>query len=220
LVAHVRQIEPNWQPTWTWTSTTTPVEAQIRFHEIRAQEARDRLIELANSGALPILRGPRSPLHRAIEDAAIEAYRDKEGLFDLFRHPQGVVAIGVIDGQHYFGVNSTSPAYTSKDRAGAMDMRDRIVRDDPYLRMQAERGERPTDAFFHAEVTLLLRAAKKNGDTLVGRTVELFVDEMFCNNCRQILPKVALELGNPTVIVRDRIGREITIRDGISLRGR
>jgi hypothetical protein len=178
------------------------------------------LIELAASGALPILRGPRSPLHRAIEQAAIEAYRDKEGLFDMFRHPGGVVAIAVMDGRNYFGVNSTSLAYTSKDAAAANDMRDRVTRYDPDLRMHAEHGERPTDAFYHAETTVLLRAAKENGNTLAGRTIEVYVDADFCNNCKTILPKVALELGNPTVTVRAPLGQTFIVRDGISVRRR
>jgi len=96
-------------------------------------------------------------------------------------------------------------------------MRDRVTENDPYLKMRAERGLMPTNAFFHAETTAVLRAAKEYGGTLAGRTFHVFVDREFCNNCQQILPKVLLKLGNPTLTVIDHLGRKFTLRDGIIL---
>jgi hypothetical protein len=78
-------------------------------------------------------------------------------------------------------------------------------------------GQKPTDAFFHAETTVLLRAARENGGTLAGRTLEVVVDGRLCPSCEIVLPKVALELGNPTITFTDRIGRRLTVRDGILL---
>jgi hypothetical protein len=75
-------------------------------------------------------------------------------------------------------------------------------------------GQMPANALFHAEATSLLRAARANGGTLAGRTIEIFVDDEICNNCKLILPKVAAELGNPTVTVTDNVGQKLTMRDG------
>jgi hypothetical protein len=72
----------------------------------------------------------------------------------------------------------------------------------------------PNNAVFHAETTVLLRAARENGGALAGRTLEIYVDGEVCNNCEIVLPKVAFELGNPTVTVIDNVGRTLTMRDG------
>jgi hypothetical protein len=61
---------------------------------------------------------------------------------------------------------------------------------------------------------VLIRAARENGGTLAGRTLEVEVDARLCNSCREMLPKIALQLGNPTVKFTDRIGQRLTVRDG------
>jgi hypothetical protein len=75
----------------------------------------------------------------------------------------------------------------------------------------------PNNTLFHAETTVLLRAARENGGTLAGRMLEVYSDRELCNNCKIVLPKVGLELGNPTVTFIDDAGRRLTMRDGIWL---
>jgi hypothetical protein len=47
--------------------------------------------------------------------------------------------------------------------------------------------------------------------------LEVYSDRELCNNCKIVLPKVGLELGNPTVTFIDDAGRRLTMRDGIWL---
>lgn len=61
-------------------------------------------------------------------------------------------------------------------------------------------GRMPADALFHAEVTVLLRAAAANGGSLAGKTLAVYVDKPMCNSCNKLLPLVGIELGNPVVI--------------------
>lgn len=216
-LALVRELDPNWRPTQSAWSTTPSVEGQIRAYEAEAQQALGRLAELFRSGASSNFPGYARELNRAANEVAIEAYRSDRGLFDLFDHRVGHVAVTKIDGKYYFGANSKSTTFTPTDDLAAREMRDVIVRYDPALQRAAERGQRPTDAFFHAETTVLLRAARENGGTLAGRTLEVVVDGRLCPSCEKVLPKVALELGNPTITFTDRTGRRLTVRDGILL---
>jgi len=75
-------------------------------------------------------------------------------------------------------------------------------------------GQIPNNALFHAEITCLLRAARANGGSLAGQTVEMHVDRPMCNSCDTLLPYIGLELGNPTIISVDEDGVTTTIRDG------
>ena len=75
-------------------------------------------------------------------------------------------------------------------------------------------GRMPNNALFHAEVTVLLRAARDNGGTLAGKTFEVFVDRIMCENCKKVLPLVGQELGNPTVIFTDESGGRRIMRSG------
>ena len=72
----------------------------------------------------------------------------------------------------------------------------------------------PSNALFHAETTVLLRAARRYGGTLAGRTLTVFGDTRMCNNCEDVLPYVGLELGNPTVTFVDPNGSTRTMHDG------
>jgi hypothetical protein len=46
--------------------------------------------------------------------------------------------------------------------------------------------------------------AEANGGTLAGRTIEVQIDRAMCPfSCPTLLPKLGLELGNPTVIFKD-----------------
>jgi immunity protein Imm1 of predicted polymorphic toxin system len=73
---------------------------------------------------------------------------------------------------------------------------------------------RPHDSFFHAEATLLFRAAAENGDTLAGKAFDVLVDRIICYSCKRWLPRMGLELGNPTVSFVDPSGVKRTMRNG------
>ncbi len=75
-------------------------------------------------------------------------------------------------------------------------------------------GRIPNDVFFHAETTVLLRAAREKGGTLADRTLTVHVDGHLCNRCEAVLPYVGLERGNPTVTFVDPNGSTQTMRDG------
>jgi hypothetical protein len=213
-VALVRELDPNWRPTQSAWSTTPSVEGQIRAYEAEAQQALGRLAELFRSGASSNFPGYARDLNRVANEAAIEAYRSDRGLFDLFGHKVGYVAVTKVDGKYFFGTNSDSDAYTPGDWAAAKNIRTLLTEIYPELKTPADLGQKLTDAIFHAETTVLIRAARENGGTLAGRTLEVEVDARLCNSCREMLPKIALQLGNPTVKFTDRIGQRLTVRDG------
>ena len=160
--------------------------------------------------------GPRSAIAIAVEIArqVIEAYRSKQGLWDLFGHKDGTIAFTTIDGTKVFGSNSTSPAYTSADKSAALRLRDILVEKYPGKFPAEHVGRKPNDALFHAETTVLLRAAREKGGTLADRALTVHVDDHLCNNCEAVLPYVGLELGNPTVTFVDPNGSTKTMRDG------
>ena len=144
----------------------------------------------------------------------IEAYRSENGPWDLFGHKGGAVTVTTIDGVDIFGSNSASPTYTSEDRAAAMRLRNRLIQKHPEVFRSTDVGQMPRNALFHAETTVLLRAARHNSGTLAGRTLTVFADTAMCNNCKEMLPYVGLALGNPTVAFVDPDGSTRTMRDG------
>jgi hypothetical protein len=156
--------------------------------------------------------GPHILLAIAVK-RVIEAYRSENGLWDLFGHRLGAVTFIDIDGKKVFGSNSTSPTYSSTDRAAAERLRVTLVEKYPDVFVRSHVGQVPNDALFHAETTVLLRAARQNAGTLAGQTLTVFSDSKLCNRCEDVLPYVGLELGNPTVTF---IGpdRSIMMRDG------
>jgi len=93
-------------------------------------------------------------------------------------------------------------------------MRGHLIEKYPEVMKQDNSGEMPNDALFHAEVTVLLRAARQNGGTLAGRTLEVHSDRVMCHSCKKVLPKVGLELGNPTVTFVGPKGSTRTMRNG------
>jgi hypothetical protein len=160
--------------------------------------------------------GRRTAIPLVLEAAKrlIEAYRSEHGLWDLFKRKKGTVAFTNIDGTNVFGSNSKSPAYTSADEAAAVKLRNILVEKYPKKFRAEHVGQMPNDALFHAETTVLLRAARQAGGTLAGRTLAVHVDGKLCNNCEAVLPYVGLEVGNPTVTFVDPNGLAKTIRDG------
>jgi deoxycytidylate deaminase len=141
-------------------------------------------------------------------------------LKDLFKNNIGVVARTEINGQEVFGVNSESPNYSSTDYKAAIKLRGELICKYPRIMSTENIGQWPNDALFHAETTALLRAAEKNGGTLAGQSLEVYVDEPPCPHCKRILRYVALELGNPTVTFVDPKGGRFAVRDGARVRPR
>lgn len=168
------------------------------------------------AGDKPAL-GPKAAVKIALEVAkkVLETLRSKESLWDLFGEPVGAVTYTEIDGKIVYGSNSSLPLYQSADRAERDRMIDRFVAEHPDMEEIARARRMPIDAFSHAETNVLLRAARDNGGTLEGRTLQVFGDRMLCNNCEKILPFVGQKLGNPTVTFFDSRGEAGTIRDGV-----
>jgi hypothetical protein len=51
---------------------------------------------------------------------------------------------------------------------------------------------------------------------LAGKILDVIVDNKMCNQCMEteVLPKLGLELGNPTVTYIDKLRRIKTMRNG------
>ena len=124
------------------------------------------------------------------------------------------VAYTEVGGTPFIGINSTAPGYTDADRAAATKMRGVLIEKYPDVMQTANIGWKPNDAVFHAEATILLRAAEGNGGTLAGRTIEIQVDRRMCPGCPIVLPYVTRELGYPTVTLVGPNGVRRTIRNG------
>jgi hypothetical protein len=124
------------------------------------------------------------------------------------------VAYAEVDGKPVLGVNSTAPGYTEADRAAANQMRATLLVKYPDAMATDNIGQIPNNALYHAEATLLLRAAAANRGSLAGRTIDMLVDNTMCPSCQEILPLIGRALGNPTVRFADPAGRRRTMRDG------
>lgn len=222
----VQEIDPAWRPRPSLTDPNS-VEGTIRRAEGEAREAQDRLAELArarfgdNQGPPRDPIGPRSGIGTASPPPleAIRSYRSITGMPDIgdraaSRRSDGTVAFTLVDEEPVFGVNSNSPAYTASDEAAAERMRDILVKLYPEVMRADNLGWKPNDALFHAEATALLRAAGVRRNSLAGRTVSISVDRELCRSCEVVLPKMGVELGNPTVRFQDPDGRVKTMKDG------
>jgi hypothetical protein len=146
--------------------------------------------------------------------AIFDKLRKQEGLNDLFGNKEGPVAWTEINGEEVIGVNSRSRAYKSEDRVAARRLRATLIEKYPDVMQIRDIGRHPNDAVFHGETTALLRAKEKNGGTLAGQTLTVFVDWALCDNCLVVLPYIVRELGNPTVMFFPAIGEPKTIRNG------
>jgi hypothetical protein len=116
--------------------------------------------------------------------------------------------------EEIFGTNSDGPpTYTMRDQRSADAARDKAASQYPELRRK-NLGWAPLDGFYHAESTILLRAARANGGSLEGRVLEIHVDDRMCNSCSDVLPILSRQLGNPTVSFVDKFGARRVLRDG------
>jgi hypothetical protein len=201
LLARIKDVDPTWQPPAGVRAPDTDGALARSEQVVRAAEAR-----LAELGRLP-------PNH------LISAYRANGAEADLLgRRPwepnEGTVAVTTLRGEPVFGVNSRSPAYTEADERAAHLARDILIRRHPGTMDADNVGRRPNDAFYHAEATVLLRAARLNGGTLSGENLRVQVDRVLCHSCKLVLPHLGMELGNPTVTFVGPQGGPRTMRSG------
>lgn len=202
LRRQVQEIDLAWEPGKS-LSTPDSIEGDIAAAEGEAAEAQARLRELAQQGP----------------ESLIDAYRRQQGL-DLLGDPiwsreQNTVATCKVGDVPLIGTNCGSITYTQQDQATAEQWRDRLVHSYPTVMNTEKIGGFPNDAVFHAEATCLFRAARANGGTLAGQTIEVHADRPMCFRCKKVLPYIGLELGNPTVTFFDPDGWVRTMRDGV-----
>jgi hypothetical protein len=171
-------------------------------------------IRLAAGDKPQLGRGTMATIAVQLAKRIIDANRSDNGLWDLFQSKIGTVTYTNIDGENIFGTNSTSPTYLSADLAAAERVRDALIEKYPDVMNTQNIGRRPNNAVFHAEATVLLRAANAYGGTLVGRTLEVFSDRAICDSCKVVLPLIGRELGNPTVTFVGPSGSTKTMRNG------
>lgn len=201
-IKKVQEAEPGWQPRRSLYELG--VNGDVRKAKDLVLEAEARLVELG---------------HRSYQDL-IHVYRGQNNSLDLFGNPtwpvdKDVVSVTIRDGLPLFGPNADAPTYTDSDRRAADRLRDRLIESRPDVMSEENIGQMPNNALYHAETTGLLRAAKANGGTLEGQTLEVHVDDRMCANCERVLPLVGIELGNPTVTFVDTTkGARRTMKDG------
>ncbi len=224
-LAQIRQYESEWRPsTASWTGPGS-INGAIRNAEARAVEAEGRLEQLRTG-----IGGNRGPaLDESSQGASsrafdgqtwIQAYRSVNNSPDLFGRPawpaeSGTVAVTQVDGKLYFGVNSSAAGYGSADRSAANSARWQLYGIDAGAGRSENLGSIPYDSAYRAESTVLLRAARDNGGSLADRYLEVHVDREMCRSCEKVLPRLGLQLGNPTVtFVNTRSDERSTMRNG------
>jgi len=223
-ITQIRQYEPDWLPREPSLVAPGSVEGAIGRAEARATEAEARLDQLrsgigGNFGP-PLNPPPRTGTASRVFDggAWIDAYRTINNAPNLFGEPawpldDGTVAVGKIDGHLYFGVNRSAPGYTGADYSDANGQRWNLIDRYPNVMATENIGQFPNNALYHAEATILMRAARDR--SLFDQTFEILVDRPLCPSCEIVMPLLALELGNPTVtFINTRNGARSTMRDG------
>jgi hypothetical protein len=120
---------------------------------------------------------------------------------------ENTVAHCTLGNQPFIGVNSQAlRSYTKRDYEDATRLRTKLIENYPEVMNSGNIGQRPNDAVYHAETNCLLRAARASGGTLKGQAVTMTVDRPMCPSCLEVLPKIGIELGNPTVTFLDEQG--------------
>lgn len=214
-LTQIRQYDAEWRPSEASSRAPGSIEGTIRGAEARAAQAETRLYELRSGiggNFPPTPTPPPQPAARTrVFDggAWIDAYRGINNAPDLFGRAvwpedRGTVAVGKIDGDLYVGVNSTAPGYNGVDRSTALRFREMLISKYPLDMGAMNPGGIPNDGLFHAETTILLRAASDRGWSLDNRSIEIMVDRGVCYSCGQVLPKLGMEIGNPYVTFVER----------------
>jgi hypothetical protein len=225
LTGEVHERDANWQPTPSLTNPT--IQGEILHYQAVAQQARNRLEEIRlgigrNYG--PPLNAPYSPPTSYVPPqgfngpALLDLYRNVYREPDLWGRDDfenNTVAVTHFRGSTIYGVNSTAIPFFPEDRASANAIRDVLSEKYPDKLSTDNLGLRPNDSVYHAESTVLLRAARANGGLLTGQTIEVYLDRRVCPSCRTVLPLLTRELGSPTVVyINTRTGERLFIQDG------
>ena len=213
-VNQVRRKEPDWQPApGLYADTQGAIADNIAVR----QEAEERLrFQVANrmgdNGPPEDPFDPSTMYYESIDPLAPnDTLRSIVELPDLGGRPAAAnedetLAVANVNGRVVLGVNSNARGFTSYDRRAAEAMREQLLRRYPSALATDNIGRFPNTAIYHAEATSLLRAARARGGTLNGLNIEINVDRKFCPACYKLLPKIALELGDPDVTVVDPFG--------------
>jgi hypothetical protein len=196
----VREIDPKWNPR---PGAYNTIEGEIAQFRAETGQAETRLRELAKQSPTQL----------------IDTYRTLNNSRDLFgnetwRRDSDTVAITTINSLPVVGINSGAPTYTARDRRTADIARDTLIAKYPDIMETRNIGRRPNDALFHAETTILLRAARANHGSLSDQEINVRIDRNMCKSCEKVLPKLGLELGNPTVTFVNPNGVRRTMQDG------
>jgi hypothetical protein len=218
----VRTLDPDWRPQ---RGAVASVEGLIREGQAQTREAQARFEQLrsgigGNFGPpLTPSAGGASSGQRIEGSSWIAAYRAANSRRDLFGNQVGLseqdtVATAEFNGRMIFGTNSEAHTFTAADRGSAQRHVDILVDRYPGTMNTGNVGWIPNNALYHAEATILLRAARDSGGTLSGRTLEVHIDRNLCPSCRSVLPKLGLELGNPDVTFVGPNGVRQTMRHG------
>jgi len=202
LTRQVNDIDPSWKPKRSVTDPGT-ANGAIAIRRGEAREAEARLRELAKQ--------PSQKL--------IQTYRSLNNSRDLFGREtwprdRDTVAVTTVDRVPFVGINSRAPTYTVRDRRAADVARDTLIAKYPEVMNTTNIGMRPNNALYHAEATILLRAGRAQRGSLFGQKFTVRIDRNMCRSCKRVLPKLGLELGNPTVTFINPNGASRTIRDG------
>jgi hypothetical protein len=175
-------------------------------------------VRLAASDKTPRVRAGRVGIVLDAARQLIDTFRDDNYLRDLLGEDVGTVAVTSLDDQYLYGFNSGiseySGQYTDRDGNAADELRGRMLEKYPRVMAIGNVGAKPNDALYHAEATVLLRAARENGGSLAEKNLIVVVDKPLCRSCRRLLPLVGIELGNPTVTFVSPKGSSRTMRDG------
>ena len=192
-------------------------EAEARFDQLRRGIGGNFGPALDPIGLRASLGPISSPVFEG--EPWIGAYRAINNMPDLFGQPswpndKGTVAVTEVDGLLYFGVNSGAPGYRKADREQANVQRWNLINEYPDIMQTDHIGEAPNNSLYHAEATVLLRAARDSGGTLAGRSIEVHVDREMCGSCKLVLPYLGMKLGNPVVTFVDSAGIRRTMWNG------
>jgi hypothetical protein len=175
-------------------------------------------VRLASSDRKPFGRAGRIGIVLDAARRLIDAFRENNQLRDFFGEDVGTVAVTSLDDKYVYGFNSGiteySGQYTDSDGAAADELRSRMLAKYPEEMATRNIGAMPNNALYHAEATVLLRAARENGGSLSGKNLVVVVDKPVCLSCQTLLPLVGMELGNPTVTFVDPYGEISIMRNG------
>lgn len=222
-VARAQSGNPGWRPPPEIShAASTPQQLIAYANRVENRANTEITRQIGNNGGPPLdeSRAPQAG-RRSFNSDPI---RRQVGLPELggraaLSKSEGTVAAARIDGTIYVGVNSQAPSYSEVDRADANYFRDQLIERYPDVMKTENRGHKPNDFVYHAEATLLLRAWRQNGGSLLGKTFIVKTDREVCQSCRDGLPLLGKQLGNPTVRFISPSGQLLTIRNGLGKRG-